>query len=180
MNFSIIVAIDKNFGIGKNNSIPWHLSADLKHFANVTTTVHDPKKQNAVIMGRKTFESIPESRRPLKNRLNIILTRTIKPIYPKGVFTFWDFDLALELEKIHLLADTKEVENIFVIGGGEVFKQAINHPLCQKIYLTQINHAFDCDTFFPQIDVKQFQLVDKSPTVVDGGIELNFLLYEKV
>ena len=179
MNFSIIVAVDKNFGIGKAGTLPWHLPEDLKHFADVTTTVHDPKKQNAVIMGRRTFESIPESRRPLKNRVNIVLTRRIDPslaesVKGKQLFFYDDFDNALKT-----FSSRADIENIFVIGGGEVFKQAINHPLCEKIYLTQINKNFDCDTFFPKIDPEKFKLADKSPAVVDNGIEMNFLLYEK-
>ncbi len=175
MNFSIIVAVDKHFGIGKNNAIPWHLPADLKYFASITTTVHNPQKKNAVMMGRKTFESIPESRRPLKNRLNVVLSHNSHLDLPKNVLLFFSLDAALG----HL-AVTADIENVFVIGGGEVFKQAINHPFCQKIYLTQINHIFDCDTFFPQIDPKKFKLINESPAAVDSGIELNFLIYEKI
>ena len=74
--FSCIVAASKNtFGIGYENTIPWHISADLVHFKNITTETSSPTLQNAVIMGRRTYESIPSKFRPLKNRLNIILSR---------------------------------------------------------------------------------------------------------
>lgn len=174
-SFSIIVIADKNNGIGKNGDMPWHLPADLKHFARVTTSVKSRGKVNAVIMGRKTWESIPETHRPLKNRLNVVLTHADNVRFSDSIAQFSSLENAL----ITLCKNSK-IENIFVIGGGKVFAAAINHPFCQKIYLTQINHIFDCDVFFPKINPEQFKITDKSPILVDGGIEMNFMIYERV
>jgi hypothetical protein len=77
---NIIVAVDKNFGIGKNNSLPWRLPKEHKHFVKLTTTTDNPNKINAVLMGRKCWESIPYKFRPLKNRLNIVLSKTMEPV----------------------------------------------------------------------------------------------------
>lgn len=175
MPFSIIVIIDKNNGIGKNSAMPWHFPLDLKHFAKITTITQSSKKINAVIMGRKTWESIPESHRPLKNRLNAVLTHDNNMRFPENIFKFSSLDDAL-----CSLYDNPKIENVFVIGGGKVFAEAINHTQCQKLYVTQIDKTFDCDTFFPRIDLEKFKLIDKSPTVIDKDVELNFLLYEKI
>jgi dihydrofolate reductase len=76
---NIIAAVDKNFGIGKNNQLPWNLPKEYEHFVSLTTSTNEPGKLNAVIMGRKCWESIPEKFRPLKGRVNIVLSRTMKP-----------------------------------------------------------------------------------------------------
>ena len=83
--FSLIVAMDSQNGIGKNGQLPWHLPADLKHFKEITCTVRDPKKQNVVLMGRKTWDSIPEKFRPLPGRINVVLTRHPDLKFPLGV-----------------------------------------------------------------------------------------------
>lgn len=76
---NIIVAVDSKMGIGKNNAVPWHLPEEYKHFQRQTKATKDPNRRNAVIMGRKCWESIPEKFRPLRNRINVVLSRTIEP-----------------------------------------------------------------------------------------------------
>lgn len=76
---NIIVAVDSEMGIGKNNAVPWHLPEEYKHFQRQTKATKDPNRRNAVIMGRKCWESIPEKFRPLRNRINVVLSRTIEP-----------------------------------------------------------------------------------------------------
>ena len=149
--FSIIVALDKEQGIGKDGGLPWNISADLKHFKKITTKVSSEGKKNAVIMGRKTWESIPQRFRPLKNRINVVLTRNESLIFPQDVVNAKDFDDAFYIlgEKIF-----NSLENIFVIGGEQLFNEAIKQPQCKNIYITHIEKTFDCDTFFPQFKDK--------------------------
>src|ERR1700733_8282193 len=92
--FDIVVACDINRGIGYNNTLPWRLSGDMKHFRNLTSTTSDPSKQNAVIMGRKTWQSLPESNRPLPKRFNIVLSRQDLAVPAEARFAH-SFDEAL-------------------------------------------------------------------------------------
>lgn len=132
---SIIAAIGKNRELGKDNKLLWHIPEDMKRFKELT-------HGHAVIMGRKTFESIG---RPLPNRLNFIVSRD--PNYtPNGVAIVCS-SLEDALEK----AKEREVNEIFIIGGGQIYKEAL--PLADKLYLTVVDAAFpDADTYFPEYD----------------------------
>ena len=121
--FSIIVAFDAQYGIGKNGLLPWNLPLDLKHFKEISTTVADPSKKNAVIMGRKTWESLPERFRPLPGRVNMVLSRDKKLELPLGVLCSQSLDDALaQLFSV-------DIENVFVIGGAQIYVQAIEQAL---------------------------------------------------
>jgi len=143
---SIVVAISSNNAIGKNNQLLWHLPADLKHFKNITTG-------HTIIMGRKTYDSIGK---PLPNRRNIIITRQ-KDLQLDGVEVVNSLDEALTLCK-----DEKE---IFVIGGAEIYKQAIS--ICDKIYLTRVHQNFDADAFFPELDNETWKEISKEDHLPD-------------
>ena len=132
MIISLIAAIGKNNELGKNNALLWHMPADMKHFKEVTSL-------HSVIMGRKTFESISK---PLLNRRNIVITRDVK--YKKeGTEIAHSFAGALDL-----IRDPNE--EIFVIGGAEIYKQTI--PVADKLYITHIDaEDKDADSFFPEI-----------------------------
>ena len=141
MILSSIVAASLNHGIGKDNQLPWHLPADLKFFKS--TTMGCP-----VVMGRKTFQSIG---RTLPGRKNVVITRD-KTFNADKVF---DIILASSLEEaIHNLQSEKE---IFIIGGGEIFKQSIDK--LDAIYLTVVNTSIEADVFFPEIDPSKFELI---------------------
>ncbi len=148
--FSIIVALDEARGIGKAGGLPWHLPADLKHFKEITT-LKDANFLNAVIMGRKTWESIPDRFRPLPGRLNVVITAQIDYPLPSEVLRASSLTNAMEV--VSKIEDTN-IGEIFVIGGAQVFTEAICHPLCQKLYLTCIHGRSDCDVFFPEIPAK--------------------------
>lgn len=159
MPFSIIVgAHSTNNAIGSAGKIPWKCRADMKFFKEMTTQVSDPTKMNAVIMGRKTFESLPA---PLPNRVNVVLSNKIC----KGVF-FNDFDTAIET-----LEQDPNIETIFVIGGEMVYKIAIDHPKCEKIYLNEVHVVCDLsgsDAFFYYPDKTKYELTKTAiidPTV---------------
>lgn len=130
MDISIIVAVAKNGVIGKDNHLPWHLSEDMKHFRALTTG-------NVVIMGRKTFDSIGK---PLPNRRNIVLSRSVEKI--EGCEIFSDVE--------NLLTDpTLKQKKIFIMGGGEIYRLFL--PLAKKIYLTKVDATLEGDTTFPEI-----------------------------
>ena len=145
--FSIIVAFDEDRGIGKNGVMPWHLPADLKHFKEITTAQPGAPK-NVLIMGRKTWESIPEKFRPFQHRLNVVITRKSDFLLPNGVLRVNSLQEALE---VFCQGERKDVGSVFVIGGAQVFSEAIGNPLCERIYLTRIYSRFNCDCFFPAI-----------------------------
>ena len=160
----IIVAVDEEMGIGKNGEMPWHLSEEIKYFQKVTTHTDDPNKENMVIMGRTTWESIPEKFRPLKDRRNAVLTRN--PEYKaEGAEVFHSLDEAME-------SPDEGIESIFVIGGGKVYAEAIRHKKLDGIYLTKIHQIFDCDTFFPEIPDAFGEPVSL------GGVEEDNIKYE--
>ena len=127
---SIIVAIARNYTIGSANSMPWHLPEDFRHFKQVTMG-------KAVIMGRKTYESIG---RPLPGRRNIVITRNTD-LRIEGC------EMATSLDEAIALCDPTE-EN-FIIGGGEIYRQAM--PIADKLYITHIDAEFEGDTRFPNI-----------------------------
>lgn len=143
--FSIIVASTTSGGIGKNNQLPWHLKSDLKRFQKITTSAPNGKK-NAVIMGRKTWESLPN--KPLPNRLNMIVSSTItgNDICPdKDIMVSNTFQGALDE-----LQSLQNIHRIFVIGGSKIYEEAFTHPQCNIIYVTHImNQDIECDTFIP-------------------------------
>lgn len=138
--FALVVAIDRECGIGKKGGLPWQLPEDLKHFKEVTSQAPGP---NAVIMGRKTWESIPAKFRPLPGRLNVVLTQAKDFPPPFGAIIAHSFEESFQLLK------PINPARIFVIGGAQIFEQAIKYPQCKEIYLTRIDQSFDCDAFFP-------------------------------
>jgi dihydrofolate reductase len=143
MNIAIIVAMDANRGIGKNNDLMWHLPTDMKFFKEKTT-------ENIVVMGRKNFESIPEKYRPLPNRENVILTRN-KDFKAEGCLVFNSFDEVLK----HY--ENEEDRTMFIIGGGEIYKEALKKDIVDEMYVTKINKSYDADTFFPEINLRDWR-----------------------
>ncbi|MDE1920753.1 MAG: dihydrofolate reductase [Candidatus Omnitrophica bacterium] len=170
-NFSIVVAFDSSYGIGKNGRLPWRLPGDLRRFKEITTGEDQGLKKNAVIMGRKTWESLPEKFRPLPNRVNVVLSRRRDFKVPAGVLCFQNLDEALTA-----LSSLNNIGDIFVIGGAEIYASAMAHPLCQKLYVTHVKGAFDCDAFFPPIS-RQFMPISASEEYEEGGASFHFSEY---
>jgi dihydrofolate reductase len=133
MRISLVVAASDNNVIGKDNKLLWHLPNDMKYFKNVTWAM-------PVVMGRKTFESLGK---PLNGRYNIVITRK-KDYKPEGVVVVHDLQAAFMAA---LAADTKE---LFVLGGGEIYKQAIG--VASRIHLTRVHATLEGDTHFPVLD----------------------------
>jgi len=126
----LIVALTENFVIGSGGDMPWHLPADLAHFKKITTG-------NTILMGRRTWESIG---RPLPNRLSVVLTRQIDYV-ANG---------ATVIHSLDELGTVETVGTIFIIGGGELYKNTLDRV--DKIYITRIHATIEGDTFFPKID----------------------------
>jgi dihydrofolate reductase len=171
MNFTIIAAIDQKNGIGKNNSIPWHLPEDLRYFQSITTGTQK-NGQNVIIMGRITWESIPKNYRPLKNRINIVVSSQ-NVIGCDHICR--NLDQALSAVK-----EMDNVNEVFVIGGEMLYCDSINRKECKKMYITMINYDFECDRFFPEIDLTQYQLRAKSLDYIGGKLKYNFLEYQRL
>lgn len=164
----LIVAADENMGIGKDGKMPWDLKEEMKYFTETTTKTDDSTRQNMVLMGRTTWEAIPENYRPLKNRVNVVLT--MNPDYKaEGAKVMHSLDNALGS------ADSG-IEKIFIIGGGYVFKEFINDERLDGIYLTRINGDFECDTFFPEIP-DHFEDEVKLGGAEEDNISYEFLYY---
>lgn len=137
MRVSLIVAVANNGVIGKDNDLIWHLPKDMLFFKETTLGHH-------VIMGRKNFESIPEKYRPLPNRTNVVITRQ-SDYKAEGCVVVNSVEEALEIAKQN--GDTEP----FIIGGGQIYKIALEQNLVDKIHLTKVHHTFEGDTFFPEL-----------------------------
>ncbi|KRY56241.1 Dihydrofolate reductase [Trichinella britovi] len=120
---NIIVAICEKYGIGKKNSLPWHLSKEIQHFKKMTTSVSDPNKINAVIMGRNTWYSIPEKYRPLSGRFNIIVSGTMPQLSDEDVIVISNWREAIEIVE-HPLSK-KPIETFWICGGAKLYNDVI-------------------------------------------------------
>jgi dihydrofolate reductase len=157
----IIVAASKNHVIGKDNKLLWHLPNDLKYFKAVTTG-------HPIIMGRKTYESIGK---PLPNRLNIVISRNQYESTENLIYT-------TSLQEAIAIAKVKD-EEIFIIGGGEIYRQAL--PLAHKIHFTLVNTIIKGDTFFPEINENGWQIESNEfhPKDEKHAFDYTFLIYCK-
>lgn len=163
-NFAIISACDQNYGIGINNRLPWRLPSELKYFQQIT-------KNSTVIMGRNTWDSLPSQSKPLSNRQNIVVSTNPNLNLSDGVI------LADSIQDALLKAS---MPNIFVIGGARLYAEAIQHMLCNKVFLTKIESVFECDTFFPKdILHENFTLSSKSEKQTENGHSFYFEIYTK-
>lgn len=152
----IIAAMDENRVIGKDNDIPWHFPEDLEHFKN--TTMGFP-----VVMGRSTYESLPESFRPLPGRTNIVLTRS-------SFETDESVKIANSLGEAWSLAEETGKEKVFIIGGASIYRQTLDKA--DRMILTEVHGEYEGDTYFPE-----FQDSWKEVEREDHG-EISFVEYE--
>jgi dihydrofolate reductase len=158
---SIIVAVSEDWGIGKDNKLLWHIPEDLKRFKRLTTG-------NAIIMGKKTWESLP--RRPLPERKNIVLT-DIPLEQIEGSITAYSIDDALnKCEK-----DTE----IFIIGGGSIYRQFM--AVADRLYITHVHKKAHADVYFPEIDPSIWKVVEKEEFTSGEsvGIPYTYVIYER-
>ena len=156
---NIVVAACKNKGIGINNKLPWNLSKDLKYFRFLTQSYGE----NAIVMGKNTCLSLP---RALPKRANYVLSSSLK-----------SYDEFKMIEDISLLKK-KHYDNVWLIGGAQVYKSMINNDMINSIYYTDIDADFECDTFFPEIP-NNFENVFESKSFTENDINYNMKVYVK-
>lgn len=173
MKISIIAAMDEKRGIGKDNKIPWHIKEDFKRFRTLTSG-------HPIVMGRKTWDSLPF--KPLPNRLNIVVSRKAGKL-AQGASVVISLDDALTLAKQYesdkSKQDTTHIQEVFIIGGGQIFEQAL--PFADKLYLTIVESpsadGFGADTFFP--DYSDFKKVVFERKGESEGLKYTFLELER-
>lgn len=175
----LIVAHDSEMGIGRHQSIPWFVPGDFRYFRRITSETRLPDRRNAVIMGHNTWLSLPEKYRPLPNRLNIILTRTIgireiesraktmvqkfdntKRLYCRSNVLCYDtwIDCLVDLQKCW---KTLNLETVWIIGGQQIYDYALSINLPDEIHVSVIDGRHDCDRFFCGVDPNIYEVVSQ-------------------
>ncbi len=142
MKVSLIVAVGENFEIGKNNDLLWHLPKDMRFFTQTT-------KGHYVIMGRKNWDSIPLKYRPLSGRDNVVVSRKMN-LELEGAIVVSTIEEGIEL------ARAKGDTEVFIIGGGQIYSEALRLDLIDKMYITKVHANFDADTFFPDFEMNNW------------------------
>lgn len=162
MIISLIAAVSENGVIGKGGKLPWNLPADLKHFRELT-------RSHSVVMGRKTYESIGH---PLLRRRNIIVTRQ-KGLKLEGC------EVVCSIEEAIKLVQASTSDEAFVIGGAEIYRQAL--PLAHRIYLTRVHAEIEGDAFFPEVDWSEWKEVscERYEADAETPYPYTFLVYER-
>ncbi len=160
---NLIVAVDKNWGIGKDNDLLISIPEDMQHFKNKTMG-------KVVIMGKNTLESFPGAK-PLKNRTNIVLALETDYLVDGATVVYTMDDFLKESAKY-------PSEDVFVIGGGSIYRQMLEH--CDTCYITYIDHSFDADTFIPNLDeMDEWYIAEESEKYNHNGMEYSFRTYKK-
>jgi len=172
MKFSIILAVDGKKWLWKDNDLAWRLKTDMQYFKKTTVVTENLDKINAVIMWRKTWESIPGKFRPLDNRINYVLSRNEQ--YSDEWCENWT-NLDQILENIWL---NKNIEKVFIIWGSHLYNQVLTDSRLERIYLTQLEGDFDCDVFFDWIP-NNFELLSESEELEENNIKFQFKVFTK-
>jgi|SRR5690554_409580 dihydrofolate reductase len=157
-SIAIIVVLDEQNAIGRNGDLLCHLPGDLRHFKQVTSGY-------TVIMGRRTFESLPKGALP--NRTNIVITSDVAENYP-GCIVVRSVEEALSC--------SDDEKSVFIIGGGQLYRSTL--PLANQLYLTRIHHTFnDADTFFPEIDLSEWRLTGEEAHKADEKHQFDYTFF---
>jgi dihydrofolate reductase len=164
MKISLICGMCKNRGIGINGTLPWNFKKDMRFFKKMT--IGENHEQNGILMGRKTWESLPC--KPLPGRESFVISKTLAP----SNLVFKDMNIAIRTAKI------RGIDNLFIIGGETIYREAINNQIPDYIYLTLIHENYICDTFFPEIPKDIYPFVERHYDV-ENGIKLEYQLYIK-
>lgn len=160
MKVSLIVAVDAEGGIGRDNDLMWHLPEDMKFFKEKTSG-------QIVVMGRKNYESIPERFRPLPKRENAVLTRN-EDFEAEGCKVFHSLNECL------IAYENEEERTVFIIGGGEIYRLALEENVVDEMFITHIDKAYGADTFFPQFDASNWEVSNLFEQPVDERHDASF------
>lgn len=158
---SIIAAVSEDGGIGRNNELLWHIPEDLKRFKKLTYG-------KTVVMGKKTWESLPG--KPLPGRKNVVITDKPEECFDYSVTAYSIEDALSKCDKN---------EEIFIIGGGSIYRQFMN--LADRLYITHVHKKIPADVFFPEIDPKIWKVADKEEFIPEDkeGIPYTYIIYER-
>lgn len=157
---NIIVAKCLNDGIGNQNSLPWHFKNDLKYFSKLTKG----SGNNAIVMGKNTWLSLP--RRPLPKRENLVLSTTLN-----------ENNCFKNISELKEYLNNKNFDEVWIIGGSKLYEQFVNDKDVNRIYVTNIEKEYKCDTFFPKFS-DDYLLVD-THSEMDSGVKLTYNIYER-
>ena len=165
MIISIIAAVAENRVIGKDNDLDWKLPKDMKYFMDTTSGHH-------VIMGRKNYESLPHKFKPLKNRVNIVVTRQSEYTAPGTI-------LVNSIKDGLDYAENNGESEVFIIGGGEIYAESMD--VVSRMYITEVKESFEGDTFFPKFDRNLWREVSRTPNFPDDKHQFayDFVVLEK-
>jgi dihydrofolate reductase len=166
MAIKLIVAMDKERGIGKNNDLMWHLPADMKFFRETTTS-------HIVVMGRKNWDSIPEKFRPLPNRENVVLTRNTD-------FTADGARIFHSMQDCLSHYESEDQKHMFIIGGGEIYRQALDLKCVSEMYITHVDAVYGADTFFPEFEEEKWEVREILNWEKDEKNEAGFVVKQYV
>lgn len=167
--FAIVVAADAAWGIGKEGDLAWNLPGDMAWFRQVTTGDDPVDARNSVIMGRKTWDTIPERFRPLARRHNVVVSRNRA------------LDVGPEATLAHSLEEALAIPCVgerFVIGGGMLYAEALQHPDCEVLYITQVEGDFGCDTQMPAPG-DEFVVEHVEEPVTESGITYQITTWKR-
>ncbi|XP_010429077.1 PREDICTED: bifunctional dihydrofolate reductase-thymidylate synthase 1-like isoform X2 [Camelina sativa] len=176
-SYQVVIAATRDMGLGMDMKLPWDLPFEYEFFQRVTTRTSDPKKRNATIMGRKSWDSTPLEHRPLPGRLNIVLTKStcLDIATDENVLVCSSMESALEL--LATAPYSLSIETVFVIGGGELLRNYMNASGCDAINLTEIDISVPCDAFAPRVDTSLYHPWYSSFPILENGIRYSFNTY---
>jgi dihydrofolate reductase len=156
---SIIVAVSEDLGIGKNNDLLWHIPEDMKRFKELTYG-------NTVVMGKRTWESLPK--KPLPGRNNVVITDIPHEVIANAVTAYSIEDAVAKCEK---------GREIFIIGGGSIYKQFM--PMADRLYITHVHRKAPADVYFPEIDPGIWEVIEKEEYKSENSIPYTYVIYER-
>lgn len=156
--------------------------SELKYFSRTTKRICDPNKRNVVIMGKNTYYGVPDSKRPLPERLNIVLSTTLRANdLPPNVLLYRNLEAAMQ--SLETNEWREKIEKVWIVGGSGVYAEAMSSPRCHRLYITKIQEHFECDTFFPRIpqNFHEVPLDEETPRGVqeENGIKYEYKILEK-
>jgi dihydrofolate reductase/thymidylate synthase len=192
LSVEVVVAVDESNGIGREGQLPWHLTGDLRRFRELTTSRGRPcttaagraptgelaraADAPAVLMGRRTYQSLPPTSRPLPGRLNVVLTRD--PAFDLPTAVVRATTLLQALDQLTRLHARRLVGRVFAIGGAQVFAQVLALVECRCVHLTRVEHRFDCDAHLPPLE-PGFRRSWRSAPQREGALRYRFELFER-
>ncbi|XP_060527057.1 dihydrofolate reductase [Cylas formicarius] len=181
VQLKLIAAACENLGIGKDGDLPWRLKKEMSYFSKMTSSTKEKHKKNIVIMGRRTWDCIPLKYKPLSNRINFVLSRSNPDLKQfTDTYAFSSLDKALEELECDRFSD--KYEEVWVIGGSSIYREALESKNFYRLYLTKIFKDFDCDTFLPPIPDDLKEVSDPAvPSEIqeENGIQYTYKVYER-